>query len=84
MPPRRIEGFASEVSLLPGQKVHLHVSTAPAARYRIELYRLGWYHGAGARILACIAAVLPRPTGQSRTLPSAATPVPDSLKPPGR
>jgi N,N-dimethylformamidase beta subunit-like, C-terminal len=56
VPPRRIEGFASEVSLLPGQKVHLHVSTAPAARYRIELYRLGWYHGAGARILACIPA----------------------------
>jgi hypothetical protein len=44
------------VSVLPGQKVHLHISTAPAARYRIELYRLGWYHGAGARFLACIPA----------------------------
>jgi len=53
-PPRRIEGFASEVSVLPGQKVHFHISTAPAARYRIVLYRLGWYRGAGARIVACI------------------------------
>jgi hypothetical protein len=55
-PHKRIEGFASEVSVLPGQTVHLHISTAPAARYRIELYRLGWYHGAGARFLACIPA----------------------------
>jgi hypothetical protein len=55
-PHSRIEGFASEVSLLPGQKVHFHVSTAPAARYRIVLYRLGWYRGAGSRLLACIPA----------------------------
>jgi N,N-dimethylformamidase beta subunit-like protein len=53
-PRRRIEGFASEVSILPGQKVHFHISTVPAARYRIWLYRLGWYRGAGARIIACI------------------------------
>jgi hypothetical protein len=55
-PYKRIEGFASEVSVLPGQTVHFHISTAPAARYRIELYRLGWYRGAGARFLACIPA----------------------------
>jgi len=42
------------VSVLPGQRVHFHISTAPAARYRIVLYRLGWYHGAGGRLLACI------------------------------
>jgi hypothetical protein len=52
--PRRIEGFASEVSVLPGQRVHFHISTTPAARYRIVLYRLGWYQGAGARIVGCI------------------------------
>ena len=55
-PYKRIEGFSSEVSVLPGQTVHFHVSTAPVARYRIELYRLGWYRGAGARFLACIPA----------------------------
>jgi len=53
-PAGAIEGFASEVSVLPGQRVHFHISTAPAARYRIVLYRLGWYHGAGARLFACI------------------------------
>jgi hypothetical protein len=56
VPHQRIEGFASEVSLLPGQTVHFHISTAPAARYRIELYRLGWYRGTGARFIACIPA----------------------------
>ena len=51
---RRIEGYASEVSVLPGRRVHFHVSTFPAARYRIVLYRSGWYRGKGARIVACI------------------------------
>jgi hypothetical protein len=55
-PRKKIEGFASEVSLLPGQTVHFHISTTPAAYYRIELYRLGWYRGAGARLLGCIPA----------------------------
>lgn len=64
----QILGYASEVSLLPGQVVHFHVSTTPAARYRIVLYRLGWYQGAGARQFACIPGCkrgrlgLPRPT----------------------
>jgi hypothetical protein len=54
--PGGIEGYASEVSVRPGQRVRFHVSTRPAARYRIVLYRLGWYGGAGARIVACIPA----------------------------
>ena len=52
-PPTAIEGYASEVSVLPGQTVHLHVSTA-GDRYRVEIYRLGFYGGSGARLLACI------------------------------
>src|SRR4051812_50201906 len=47
-PPTAIEGWASEVSVLPGQQVHLHVSTNDGDRYRVELYRLGWYGGGGA------------------------------------
>ena len=52
-PPTAIEGWASEVSVLPGDTVHLHVSTA-SDRYRVEIYRLGWYGGLGARLVACI------------------------------
>jgi hypothetical protein len=68
-PPRRIEGFASEVSALPGQKVHFHVSTSPAARYRIVLYRLGWYRGAGARIVSCIPGCHRDRKGKARRYP---------------
>ena len=52
--PTRIQGYASEVSVLPGEDVHLHVGTSAGDRYRVELYRLGWYNGAGARLVACL------------------------------
>jgi hypothetical protein len=53
-PPTRIEGYASEVSVLPGEDVHFHVGTDDGDRYRIEVYRLGWYGGSGARLVACM------------------------------
>jgi hypothetical protein len=53
-PPTSVEGYASEISVLPGEDVHLHVSTVDRYRYRIEVYRLGWYGGQGARLLACL------------------------------
>lgn len=52
-PAHAIEGYASEVSVAAGETLHLHVSTAPAARYRVEIYRLGWYSGTGGRLEAC-------------------------------
>lgn len=54
VPPTRIEGYASETSVLPGQQVHFHVSTPDGDRFRIEVYRLGWYGGLGARRLTCL------------------------------
>jgi len=52
-PPTSIEGYASEISVLPGEQVHLHVSTNDGYRYTVELYRLGWYGGLGARLVTC-------------------------------
>jgi hypothetical protein len=52
-PATAIEGWASAVSVLPGQQVQLHVSTNDGDRYRVELYRLGWYGSLGARLIAC-------------------------------
>jgi hypothetical protein len=51
-PPDLIEGYATQCSARPGDVLELHVSTRPAARYRIDVYRLGWYGGRGARMLA--------------------------------
>jgi hypothetical protein len=55
-PPRAIEGYASQCSVRPDGSLELHVSTSPAARYRIHVCRLGWYEGRGGRTVAIIPA----------------------------
>jgi hypothetical protein len=47
---REIEGYASKVSVRPKDPLELHVSTA-SKRFDIEIYRLGWYGGLGARLV---------------------------------
>ncbi|GAA1885100.1 N,N-dimethylformamidase beta subunit family domain-containing protein [Streptantibioticus ferralitis] len=45
---RAVEGYPDQVSVLPGETFHLHVSTI-AKGFRAEAFRLGWYGGAQAR-----------------------------------
>jgi hypothetical protein len=52
-PAGTVQGYASEVSVQPGDVIHLHVSTVPAQRYRVIVYRIGWYRGWGGRLVAC-------------------------------
>ncbi|MFE9425172.1 N,N-dimethylformamidase beta subunit family domain-containing protein [Kitasatospora sp. NPDC006697] len=47
-PDRAIEGWADRVSVLPGEKFGLHVSTT-APGYRVTAYRMGYYGGARGR-----------------------------------
>jgi hypothetical protein len=56
-----IQGFATPFSIDHGQTVHFKVKT-DAAAYRIDVYRLGWYGGLGARKVATItpSAALPQ------------------------
>jgi hypothetical protein len=49
-----IEMYASQIGVAPGERIDLHVNTRPAARYRISIYRLGWYDGLGGRLVACV------------------------------
>ena len=49
-----ITGYASEASVAPGQTFHLHVAAPPASRYRLLVYRLGWYQGIGGRLVMCV------------------------------
>ncbi|HEU4686471.1 MAG TPA: N,N-dimethylformamidase beta subunit family domain-containing protein [Nitrospira sp.] len=46
-----IEGYASAVSIERGESLDLFVSTANTA-YRLDVYRMGWYGGAGARLVS--------------------------------
>lgn len=48
--PTGIEGFADRVSVAPGGSARLFVSTQ-AAVFHVEAYRMGYYRGAGARLV---------------------------------
>jgi N,N-dimethylformamidase beta subunit-like protein len=66
--PGAIEGYASQISLRAGDRLDLHVSTA--ARYRVEVYRIGWYAGAGARLVACSPACGTDEQGAAQPVPA--------------
>ncbi|MCP5560295.1 MAG: hypothetical protein H7A55_21300 [Verrucomicrobiaceae bacterium] len=46
-----IEGYCSRQSLKVGEKIDIFVSTRPAAEFQIEVFRMGWYGGAGSRLM---------------------------------
>jgi hypothetical protein len=57
-----IQGFATDISVNTGDTVTFKVKT-DASSYTIDIYRLGYYGGAGARKVAAVppSAVLPQP-----------------------
>jgi hypothetical protein len=64
-----VEGYASEVSVAPGDVLRLHVSTAPSGSYRVEVYRIGWYGGRGGRRVSCVPGCQADRVGVSRRTP---------------
>lgn len=44
-----IEGYVSRASLRAGEELEFFVSSKPAVDFEIDLYRMGYYGGAGAR-----------------------------------
>lgn len=48
-----IEGFATDISVNRNETVSFKVRTAAPA-WRLEIYRLGWYQGNGARLVATV------------------------------
>jgi hypothetical protein len=46
-----IKGYASATSVNHGSSINLHISVNPAQSYSIDVYRLGWYNGAGGRLI---------------------------------
>jgi hypothetical protein len=65
-----IEGYASKTSVNGGETIDLFVSTI-AAEYSIDVFRMGWYGGLGARQ---VAGPIDRPgIAQPMPLPDTAT-----------
>lgn len=49
-----IEGYASKQSVEAGEAIDLMVSTDPAAPFVIEIFRMGYYGGRGARLMTTL------------------------------
>lgn len=47
----QVKGYFSATSIAAGQSIALKVSTNPAQQVGWQLYRLGWYGGAGGRLV---------------------------------
>jgi hypothetical protein len=61
-----VEMYASQIGILPGDEIDVHVNTRPPARYRISVYRLGWYGGAGGRLMTCVPSCGGDKAGQAQ------------------
>jgi N,N-dimethylformamidase beta subunit-like, C-terminal len=49
-----IEAYASHTSIRSGATLDVHVSTYPARKYSVSIYRMGYYGGAGARLMRTV------------------------------
>ena len=68
-----IQGFATDISVNQGDTISFKVNT-PSTNYRLDIYRLGYYGGLGARQVATVqpSATLPQ-TPAARACPTSAT-----------
>lgn len=65
-----IEGYANKTSVPRGSTISFYVNTT-ASRYTIEIFRLGWYNGAGGRRMT--SAVSRKGIRQTIPAPAAGT-----------
>ena len=59
-----IQGFATRMSVLPGETVELKVDSSDATEYRVDIYRLGYYSGKGARKVDSVQPCVSLPQSQ--------------------
>ena len=52
-----IEGFSSHTRVRAGDTIQFFVSTNPASDFTVEIYRLGYYGGAGGRLMKTFEAI---------------------------
>ena len=58
-----IQGFATDISYDVGETARFKIDT-DSADYRIDLYRMGYYDGLGARLVATVRPSVPLPQEQ--------------------
>ncbi len=67
-----IEGFATDISIDHGQTVNFKIDTAATA-YHLDIYRLGYYGGLGARLETSLSTHVGSANNQPAPLSDAAT-----------
>jgi hypothetical protein len=67
-----IQGFSTDISVNRGQTVQFKVKT-PARSYRLDVYRMGYYGGAGARLITTLTPSAALPQTQPACATTAAT-----------
>jgi hypothetical protein len=67
-----IQGFATDISADQGQTVRFKVKT-PSSNYRLDIYRMGYYGGQGARKVATVEPSVSLPQTQPACLTQSAT-----------
>ena len=66
---RGIEAYAARTSIKTGERLDVHVSTYPVNKYTVSIYRMGYYGGAGARLMRTLGPLqgTAEPTPQDGT-----------------
>jgi hypothetical protein len=67
-----IQGFATDISVNRGQTVRFKIKT-PAGAYRLDIYRMGYYGGLGARQVATVSPSASLPQSQPACTSDTAT-----------
>lgn len=47
----QIKGYASATSVNKGEAIDFYITVSPVQTYTIDVYRVGWYDGKGARLM---------------------------------
>ena len=55
-----IEGYCSQQSVLAGQTLDIMVSATPPRKFHLEIFRLGYYGGRGARLVSDLGLISAR------------------------
>ena len=52
-----IEGYCSRQSIKAGEKLDIFVSTKPVSKFTIDIFRMGYYGGAGSRLMTKLGPI---------------------------
>lgn len=57
----QIKGYTSPASINKGESINFHIHVSSAQSYTAEIYRIGWYNGAGGRLMQTIGPLTGTP-----------------------